>query len=46
MPDANKEKFYRILAEFDVPAIEMTSTAIFISGTPPEALKAWDTDGA
>jgi DNA-binding transcriptional MocR family regulator len=46
MPDANKERFYKILAEFDVPAIEDDIYGdLHFGERRPKPLKAWDTDG-
>jgi DNA-binding transcriptional MocR family regulator len=46
MPDENKGKFYRLLAEFDVPAIEDDIYGdLHFGERRPKPLKAWDTDG-
>ena len=46
MPDEHKEKLYRILAEFDVPAIEDDVYGdLHFGERRPKPLKAWDTDG-
>ena len=46
MPDANKEKLYQILAEFDVPAIEDDIYGdLHFGERRPKPLKSWDTDG-
>jgi DNA-binding transcriptional MocR family regulator len=46
MPDAKKEKLYRLLCEFDVPAIEDDIYGdLHFSERRPKPLKAWDRDG-
>ncbi len=46
MPDDKKEKLYRLLAEFDVPAIEDDVYGdLHFGERRPKPLKAWDTDG-
>ena len=46
MPDENKEKLYKILQEFDVPAIEDDVYGdLHFGERRPKPLKAWDTDG-
>lgn len=46
MPDENKEALYKILAEFDVPAIEDDIYGdLHFGERRPKPLKAWDTDG-
>jgi DNA-binding transcriptional MocR family regulator len=46
MPDEKKAKFYAILAEFDVPAIEDDVYGdLHFGERRPKPLKAWDTDG-
>jgi DNA-binding transcriptional MocR family regulator len=46
MPDEKKEKLYKILAEFDVPAIEDDIYGdLHFGERRPKPLKAWDTDG-
>jgi DNA-binding transcriptional MocR family regulator len=46
MPDEHKEKLYRLLAEFDVPAIEDDRHGeLHFNRRRPKPLKAWDTDG-
>jgi len=46
MPDEKKEKLYRILADYDVPAIEDDIYGDLHYGERrPKPLKAWDTDG-
>ncbi len=46
MPDANKEAFYKIVSEFDVPVIEDDVYGdLHFGERRPKPLKAWDTDG-
>ncbi len=46
MPDENKEALYKILQEFDVPAIEDDVYGdLHFGERRPKPLKAWDTDG-
>lgn len=46
MPDEKKARFYKILQEFDVPAIEDDVYGDLHYGERrPKPLKAWDTDG-
>ena len=46
MPDENKEQLYKILAEFDVPAIEDDVYGdLHFGDRRPKPLKTWDTDG-
>jgi DNA-binding transcriptional MocR family regulator len=46
MPDENKEKLYRLLAEYDVAAIEDDIYGdLHFGERRPKPLKAWDTDG-
>lgn len=46
MPDAKKAGFYRLLQEFDVPAIEDDIYGdLHFGERRPKPLKAWDTDG-
>ena len=46
MPDEKKEAFYKILQEFDVPAIEDEVYGdLHFGERRPKPLKAWDTDG-
>ena len=46
MPDEKKEAFYKILQEFDVPAIEDDVYGdLHFGERRPKPLKAWDTDG-
>jgi len=45
-PDEKKEKLYKILAEFDVPAIEDDVYGdLHFGERRPKPLKAWDVDG-
>jgi DNA-binding transcriptional MocR family regulator len=46
MPDDKKERLYRLLADFDVPAIEDDIYGdLHFGERRPKPLKAWDTDG-
>ena len=46
MPDDHKEQLYRILTEFDIPAIEDDVYGdLHFGDRRPKPLKAWDTDG-
>jgi len=46
MPDEKKEQLYRLLADFDVPAIEDDIYGdLHFGERRPKPLKAWDTDG-
>ncbi len=46
MPDAAKEALYRLLVEFDLPAIEDDIYGdLHFDERRPKPLKAWDTDG-
>lgn len=46
MPDANKEKLYSLLEEFDVPAVEDDVYGdLPFDDQRPKPLKAWDTSG-
>jgi DNA-binding transcriptional MocR family regulator len=46
MPDEKKAKLYRLLVEFDVPAIEDDIYGdLHFGERRPKPLKAWDTDG-
>jgi DNA-binding transcriptional MocR family regulator len=46
MPDAKKEKLYRLLTDHDVPAIEDDIYGdLHFGERRPKPLKAWDTDG-
>jgi DNA-binding transcriptional MocR family regulator len=46
MPDEKKEKLYRLLGEFDVPAIEDDIYGdLHFDERRPKPLKAWDTEG-
>ncbi len=46
MPDEKKEKLYRLLADYDVPAIEDDIYGdLHFGERRPKPLKAWDTDG-
>src|SRR4051812_32146198 len=46
MPDEKKAKFYQILAEFDLPAIEDDIYGdLHFGERRPKPLKAWDTEG-
>jgi DNA-binding transcriptional MocR family regulator len=46
MPDEKKEQLYRLLAEFDVPAVEDDIYGdLHFGERRPKPLKAWDTDG-
>src|SRR5437868_5676791 len=46
MPDAKKEKLYKIMAEFDLPVIEDDIYGdLHFGERRPKPLKAWDTDG-
>jgi DNA-binding transcriptional MocR family regulator len=46
MPDEKKEKFYRLIGEFDVPAIEDDIYGdLHFGERRPKPLKAWDTEG-
>jgi DNA-binding transcriptional MocR family regulator len=46
MPDEKKERLYRLLADYDVPAIEDDIYGdLHFGERRPKPLKAWDTDG-
>ncbi|HTZ20099.1 MAG TPA: PLP-dependent aminotransferase family protein [Opitutaceae bacterium] len=46
MPDDKKERLYRLLTDFDVPAIEDDIYGdLHFGERRPKPLKAWDTDG-
>jgi DNA-binding transcriptional MocR family regulator len=46
MPDEKKERLYRLLGDFDVPAIEDDIYGdLHFGERRPKPLKAWDTDG-